>query len=350
MNRLLWMFSFGLLLLSCSSLYDFDSVENLPCNAANNCAAGYTCLSDSEGARCVPDAVRGDGESCSRTSQCTAGLICDDKDCPANQATCPSRLCRQPCDPLDPTSCAADNQLCWTANELDPAHAGGKGFCEEGDCLDDASCGADELCLRIGAVTTGLCTSRCDPVDMESCEAGQSCRPHGSDPRQTACAPEGRALAGEACGAESCVKGLICIEDLQGVQRCAQVCDPQRQRGVGCEGPNPTCFGIDGTTYGVCIGTCEGWNPDQCGLGFSCQPLDQEWLQGYCGEAGSSGRGEPCPSGHVHCEPGLLCSPRSATCQPVCQVTQEGESCRVFGPTLNCIQAAAGRSLFGVCE
>ena len=31
-----------------------------------------------------------------------------------------------------------DNQLCWTANELDPAHAGGKGFCEEGDCLDDA--------------------------------------------------------------------------------------------------------------------------------------------------------------------------------------------------------------------
>jgi hypothetical protein len=31
-------------------------------------------------------------------------------------------------------------------------------------------------------------------------------------------------------------------------------------------------------------------------------------------------------------------------------VTQEGESCRVFGPTLNCIQAAAGRSLFGVCE
>lgn len=336
---------------ACSGIYDFDGIENLPCTGAGNCAPGYTCLTDTEGNRCVPDGARNDGESCSRTSQCSSGLICDDKDCRRDEANCPNRLCRQPCDPSDPGSCAADSQLCWLANDLDPAHAGGKGFCEEGDCINDSECTADELCLRLGSVTKGLCTDRCDPLEPNDCEAGNSCRPHGGDPRQTACAPEGRAQGGEACGQESCIIGFICIEDLQAVERCAQVCDPQQLRGNGCEGPNPTCFAIDGTTYGVCIGLCEGWNPDQCGLGFSCQPLEESrWTQGYCGQSGSASRGQPCPGGHVHCQTGLLCSPRSATCQPACQVTQQGDSCLPFGANLNCIQVLAGQSTFGVCE
>jgi hypothetical protein len=326
----------------CGLTYDFEDIENLPCSAAGACAAGFSCIYEGTGTGiCVVANSRQEGDTCSDNPQCFGDLVCDNALCDVTDTQC-IRQCRAPCDAADVANCADPSQLCFAARN---PGAAGSGFCQAGECTSNTDCREAESCIMYAGVTLGLCTEACSPVTSSSCPAGEGCYPQAGDPTQTACSAAGTVPTGGDCSSDNCAPGNICLVVQGSGAVCLKACDPNGIAGSPCAGPTPTCVvPVSGMNYGVCSSACLPTEPQSCGNGFSCQPLNPiAWQLGACAAAGAAQDGELCAGGHIDCASGLLCSWTSGTCRPVCN------------GTVPCVQGMACKGInaqatFGICE
>lgn len=187
------------------------------CNYQTNsgCAAGQACrpvlAADQAVARCETAGGKQAGETCTLSSECTAGTLCA-----AGQ-------CRTQCCGGDWTACPS-GESCIRQYLLGLAGGGA------------VDAGVD-LCFPVGT---------CSVLDADACsdEPGRSCQlvdPTGSQ----ACAPSGTAVTGEKCNEQTpCVAGHSCVGG-----RCAELChavepgSPDDPR--PCSDPEKTCVHFD---------------------------------------------------------------------------------------------------------
>jgi len=182
-----------------------------PCapQSPGDCAGDETCSvidGETSATGCTPAGNAGEGMACGGGTACQSGLICLDLGGGA--------VCFQPCDEFTPCD-DPEGQRCTGLQDLD----------------------------------FGVCQERpetCDPVDPQSCPAGQTCSLIDND-GNTGCTTAGSSEVGESCAEEACVRGAICINiGGQGAQ-CWQACDADNPCGDG-----GMCSGLDGIEFGVC--------------------------------------------------------------------------------------------------
>lgn len=181
----------------------------------------------------------------------------------------PSR-CLRPCDESseDPTSnCTTPNSACVFGD-------GDRGVCLNG-CTLEQGCGLDGLgCLPYDANREGICV----PVEPDN-EIGDRC---GSD------------------SVLNCEAGALCVEDQNGVDRCAEACRP---------------FAESGET--------------DCSSGH-CVPVSDR--VGICRSDTGQGLGDPCGAEETACgEDAVVCLPDGAEqlcCQELCRLDEGNADCR----------------------
>ena len=142
-------------------------------------------------------------------------------------------------------SCAL-GQMCWDVNPKDNS-----GYCASLCQGIEANpvCPGDSQCMEMFG-TFWLCVDGCDPL-LQDCGAGQACAPTLGP---LVCAPDGTAVAGDACDTDGCVAGTVCVDSVfvagcTDLACCSPYCDPSGA---------------------------------PCPMGADCQPLDDNPALGVC--------------------------------------------------------------------
>ncbi len=196
--------------------------DRSPCGVVEpqcGCGPGDACYLAMDGSvSCQPPGVGGDGDPCSRASDCLPGFGCLDISLDATQPD---------------TRCAA---LC---------HAGS-------DCLRHV---CSEPLTGMGE-PIGRCASVCSLVSPTNCPRGETCALYTASGRLwTECASHpGTGAQGDRCGAlGECGIGLLCVTTSTG-SRCAEWCTTSSDcaGALQCVPLMPEIV-LDGVTFGACL-------------------------------------------------------------------------------------------------
>lgn len=188
-----------------------DPLQQSGCEAPSS-----KCIIERGPAECVvpSGAEVGFGETCVG-GQCQPGMVC------IGDGTGAAPSCRKICDGDSGAGCA--------------------GLPVEADCLE-----------RVRNTNWGVCSPlppACDVLTQAPCPDGESCQPFmrfgGSFDLR--CRAAGPAQEDEACSAERCARGLVCI-NLGGALQCKKICDDD----TWCE-PEGQC---NGRVNGVAVKYC----------------------------------------------------------------------------------------------
>lgn len=211
------------------------------CDASNPCPTGQQCTAGS-----CKHAPGADGQPCSGTQACGAGLVCAGSS--ATDATC-----HRTCSTTAANSCPGGQECAQLSGGATPdgaCFAPPQGTAGEGEACASANCVAGLLCVGSSA-TDATCRRECSPA-TPSCPSGQSCAALSSG--SGACVPgvvdpPVRAQECQPCGnGVSCDTGLFCVAAAGGAV-CRKGCASQSS----CSGP-ASCeakAGVPGFT-GVC--------------------------------------------------------------------------------------------------
>lgn len=196
----------GLLgLAGCSGIYDFDTIEDLPCD----CLPGYVCLPRSN--TCVKAGSSELGRACDLSADspddlCPSGSVCQD-------VRGEGAHCRKACQGVsynlvsaaafEQTQCGT-GQLCTVGNGNKAKIA--RGVCAESECnsLAQTGCQGGQRCVDINGA--GRCMTACHVTRdalLGNCSEGFACQPvvlGSSGSPGLACLPVGTSPFKAACG------------------------------------------------------------------------------------------------------------------------------------------------------
>jgi hypothetical protein len=131
-------------------------------NDPNSCPVGTSCQSSGGQAVCLPSNTGQQCAMCGPNSQCEAGLVCY------------GGRCYPPCTITLPNQC----QTC-VQTEPDPPAGSGAGVCACPDQVvgPQARCTLPNIasCQPGTRCVAGVCESKCDPMDPNTCPAGRVC-------------------------------------------------------------------------------------------------------------------------------------------------------------------------------
>ncbi|MFT5353197.1 MAG: hypothetical protein ACI9KE_000395 [Polyangiales bacterium] len=170
----------------------------------------------------------------------------------------------------------------------------------------------------------------CDPQDSTGCGGSRTCTPDPRTPGTTFCQPTGGREVGESCGGtRACQRGLICQAAIDGTNpRCQEQC------AVGasctCSSLTDACFGLVGTSYGVCRSPCDPIANTGCSEGNKC--VHSAYGESCEQPTGNAGPEEACTI-FTGCAPGGYCIRWNGTtqCLPVCLLADSACTCRADG-------------------
>ncbi len=157
----------------------------------------------------------------------------------------------------------------------------------------------------------------CDPVADTGCSLTEICRVTPAFDDGVCIVPAGERGAGESCDAtaQDCGGGLICGA-LPGAEAdsCVRLCEVDGDRGCG---QDAFCQPLQaGDRFGVCIDSCDIFDPSSCPAGQAC--FDTGGPARQCLPAGNGGDGDPCVAAD-ECQAGFSCvGGNDATCEPIC--------------------------------
>jgi hypothetical protein len=249
------------------------------CTSDAGCATGFWC----DGTFCQKTRTQGDG--CTSTSQCGAGLTCADGVC-----------CNATCDGACQACAAAHKQSGDASGVCGPAKAGS----DPGDrCPSEAasSCGKTGACDASG--TCALFPKGAACGGGVSCNAGtakgQTCDGLGAcltDMAGTACAP------GTCTAASGCSFACASDGDCDATGFCdTGLCKARAPTGRTCSAANQCASGfcVDGVCCGgACAGVCEACNG--VGTEGTCTAVTGPPRSGHgaCASPGSPGPADAC--------------------------------------------------------
>lgn len=343
-----------------------------------------------------PGGPGGQGSSCTATSQCTGGRVCEGRtgatskictqDCTATGQSCPTGYTCQAstngfaCLPQvgAPDQCkfCTSGQDCSTGVCLRTL-ATGVTYCSL-TCTDTAQCGTGYTCTQTASggycLPNGSCTNQCTTATQ--CALGYTCT-------GGTCTPTGN--TGDRCEVSTwCRNCNVCVLEpgSTSVAFCRACCGGGSAQGF-CNGCTNTmcsgglsCTGLSNGLDSVCIGgasgpgICQACNSGQCAQGLSCvagrchspcNPANPGQcaacfnLGGGNGVCGCSDEvatlGEPCGNiagGIAVCGTGLVCvgSPQTI-CRATCNISdpsscRTGESCQLVGGVGVCLPGSEG--------
>lgn len=190
-----------------------------PCTIATQCgcASDQTCGPVGSAGACVPRGGTNEGNRCTSTEDCAAGLVC------TSLGTGDGDRCSRPCD-------------------------------------DGAECDGDTCLVQLGYETVlgngdrfGRCEQVCDPVDSRGCGTSQLCLIVGSGRLATLCVDQGSAGTGQSCLFDTdCVRNHLCVRYSNG-EFCGELCHTNADCAAG-----RTCYdfttplSLRGERLGVC--------------------------------------------------------------------------------------------------
>jgi hypothetical protein len=237
----------------CSLAFDFDEIEGLPCDEADQCLEDFICRLDNR--TCIPRGSVDPGRSCGIQVEGDPDNLCPQDFACVNVAGRGLR-CLRTCQPVVPVGedanlrlfdeCEEEGRFCW---ELPT----GGGACDEGECREvgNQGCPVGSTCVELNGA--GKCFAECnifaDPPDC----VGGVCQPI-DQASSNACVAPGDRSEGETCNSlERCAPEteggfpLICARaegESSGQVRCAVRCDPFTNS--GCPNGEP-CLRIAGS-------------------------------------------------------------------------------------------------------
>jgi hypothetical protein len=338
------MWLFAPLLAGCSLLVQFDR-EGQPCDAANQCLNGYTCVSgfcrstDAGVEQCEP--------ACGSDERCVNGscypTVCGTARC-AEGAVCLGTRC-------SPVSCVgvscADTQQC-IAGTCEPRRCGAVDCrpgdaCRDGRCVDVScqglTCPSGLRCTQGACVSCSTREASCADGLDDDCDGLTDCA--DSDCAGQPCDDGDPCTINEQCGSGTCQRGQrkICNAPPNNCKAMLGECEA----GTGvCHYPNLADATLCGSTTAqrCCSGTCVDLarTASHCGgCGLSCAPtrncIPLE-ASGCAGEpANTSGRcgctgNADCPAGQI-CTMGA-CAPASLSQCAMGQQVQAARTCSTY--------------------
>ncbi len=261
-----------------------------PCSASNKCPPDFTCypLSGGGGGCFKAPSKKGDGQTCTYSSECQSGLCvgtsgaakCVQPCSTSNDQCLPGYICTplsggggaciklgdkkmgQTCG--KPSDCASGDcvglgssgfvctQACKATSECDcgfecQAFSGGSKFCVNGKkvaCVgNEKPCTNDSQCVS-GVCLAGTCATTCSIyTGANTCGAGKGCVRLSAGKPEGACAPKGKGGFGGACKVD-----LDCISLFCHGGACSKACSPFL--------PNSCTFGLQCTPAKGDVGHC----------------------------------------------------------------------------------------------
>ncbi len=342
-----------------------------------------------------PTAGGGQGATCSDSTQCTEGRVCE------SAAAATAKICTADCTGLDDARCPIGTSCQASSSGFaclkQPGVRDMCKFCTKGSdcatgvcvtdqtslwcplsCTNNAQCGVGYTCdeSHFCKPTQGACTTQCTIGDANcavgfTCQSG-TCKPSGhsgdrcevlgacdgctacvGDPNDSTiafcrpcCGGAGNTGYCASCSLVTCGSESTCIGLANGKD---QICLPSTGRGTcqTCSGATPCQAGLT-CSSGRCHSACNPASPGTCA---AC--LATGTGAGLCGCAGETAKaGELCgqtASAFTACGSGLLCvATPSLTCRVPCtagaaNACRAGETCTsVGGGQSACVPSAAG--------
>ena len=320
------------------------------CTAAEQCGAGYSCVTSNVGMVCAPTSPC--NKQCTTASQCAVGYACTAGTCVAKGGVgdrcevseycqacgiCVGTLAEATCRPCCGgqgaggacTSCTA--VTCTASQSCDQVSGSTDLVCvEPAGTASCQACSATKPCADGQSCVKGRCHADCALQSPGACSA---CFDSGAGKGACACSDE-IAYSGQACGATPsgttrvCVTGLTCLGQ-------PSVCSKPCVLGEvgGCQ-DGEVCTVVDGTS--VCVqgsgsgAQCSLCNGTTCAAGLTCfegrcypgcvpsSPSCSGCVEVTAGvgvcvcDSQRAGPGELCgyapPDVLAACQPGLTCA------------------------------------------
>lgn len=208
-----------------------------------------------------------------------------------------------------------------------------------------------------GGVDMGPPQLTCDPVDDTGCSETEICGLNLQTFDDGVCiVPAGSQAEGQSCDVmtQDCDGGLICGA-LPGDPTCVPLCElMESDRGCAADS---FCQGLQaGDRFGVCIDSCELFQPDSCTLATDCGPneacFDAGGRSRQCLPTGDGLQGSACQAAD-DCQAGLACigGADDARCEQICNsAVPDADTC--CPDMLFCLSLVDGEGVpldFGFC-
>ena len=299
----------------------------------SSCPAGYTCQASSNGFGCLPQVgVADQCRFCTRGSDCSTGI------CLTNGNGI--NYCSQSCTP------GLSNQ-CTTGSECVQLSTGSS-YCVPtttctNQCTTAGNCAPGYACQGGTCTPTGAPGDRCEVSNF--CQNCGACVTDSNDPNTAFCRAccNGASTLCTGCTATTCaaVSGTPTL--CSGISgRAERFCFPESGALLcqGCSTANPCATGLT-CFVGVCRATCNPSNPGSCP---ACLP---QGATGYCActPAEIAEEGQPCSAAGplLICRAGLACA--AGRCRVPCSLSMPGScgggmECQMVGSETVCVPAA----------
>lgn len=236
----------------CSLAFDFEDIDDLPCDASDQCREDFICRLDTRD--CIRRGSVDPGKSCGIAVEgdpdnlCPEGYRCVDV---AGRGL----RCLLPCTPvvpIDETAGLALRDQCGPNNYCWSLPTGG-GACDEGECqeLGNQGCPVGSQCVELNSA--GKCFAQCDIYSTDGDCIDGACHPV-DQAVVNACIAPGDLDEGDKCDGVNWCRAfnddgspLICARPEGATSRddfCRILCDPTLQ--IGCPG-GTRCVRIEGS-------------------------------------------------------------------------------------------------------